>query len=376
VGCPKPKIVVVCTHNSALMSSAGTVQARELTSWKEIAAHLGVSVRTAQRWAGERGLPVRKLGGPRGRVLVTVKELEEWRLDAGRRVGWWDDLSLFRFTAVAITVAALAALAVVVTFYFARWRPGPPAQVRLEGPHLVVMDRRGVERWRHAFPAPPVEPFKCAFSRGQVFFVSPSAEGRAAGQPLYCFSDNGRLLWKYEPAPKSPQHPPPYDFRGLQVLPDGHVATAYVHHYGSPSQVAILDAEGRLLAEYWYPGHVANECLKVFDGQVLVGGLDYARRQATLVALDLHLRPRAEIRFPRAVRNDLGEWGNTVTELVHGSQSLDVHLRERPWADGLVYRFDREWKVTDVMATQAVAHAIGDSANLQRLRREIQVLRP
>ena len=37
----------------------------ELTSWKEIAEFLEVSVRTAQRWESDGGLPVRRLGGDR-----------------------------------------------------------------------------------------------------------------------------------------------------------------------------------------------------------------------------------------------------------------------------------------------------------------------
>jgi len=50
----------------------------ELNSWKEIADRLDVSVRTAQLWENQRGLPVRRLPGGRGRVFVRVDELEAW----------------------------------------------------------------------------------------------------------------------------------------------------------------------------------------------------------------------------------------------------------------------------------------------------------
>jgi len=56
----------------------------ELNSWKEIADRLDVSVRTAQLWEKERGLPVRRVPGGRGRVFIRVAELEEWR-DSGER---------------------------------------------------------------------------------------------------------------------------------------------------------------------------------------------------------------------------------------------------------------------------------------------------
>jgi serine/threonine-protein kinase len=55
-----------------------------LESWKEIAAYLGREVRTVQRWAAERGLPVHHLpGGVRPRVFSVNSELDAW-LQAGR----------------------------------------------------------------------------------------------------------------------------------------------------------------------------------------------------------------------------------------------------------------------------------------------------
>jgi hypothetical protein len=49
---------------------------RELTSWKQIAAHLGVNIRTAQKWENERGLPVRRLPGGHGRVAADITTLD------------------------------------------------------------------------------------------------------------------------------------------------------------------------------------------------------------------------------------------------------------------------------------------------------------
>jgi hypothetical protein len=49
----------------------------ELSSWKEIAAYLGVSVRTAQHWERNRGLPVRRLAGEKGRVCIEVAVAEK-----------------------------------------------------------------------------------------------------------------------------------------------------------------------------------------------------------------------------------------------------------------------------------------------------------
>jgi hypothetical protein len=59
----------------------------ELRGWKAIAAHLGTSDRTAQRWERDLGLPVHRAGNSRGSTVVATRgELDDWRLSpAGRR---------------------------------------------------------------------------------------------------------------------------------------------------------------------------------------------------------------------------------------------------------------------------------------------------
>lgn len=52
---------------------------RELTSWKEIAEYLGVNVRTAQKWEGERALPIRRQAGRRGRVSADTASIDAWK---------------------------------------------------------------------------------------------------------------------------------------------------------------------------------------------------------------------------------------------------------------------------------------------------------
>jgi serine/threonine-protein kinase len=65
-----------------------------LESWKEIAAYLGREVRTVQRWAAERGLPVHHLpGGVRPRVFSVKSELDAW-LGVGRTTGRREPVSV------------------------------------------------------------------------------------------------------------------------------------------------------------------------------------------------------------------------------------------------------------------------------------------
>ena len=49
---------------------------RRLTSWKEIADHMGRDVRTMLRWEKGRGLPIHRVPGVTGRVANRVLEGE------------------------------------------------------------------------------------------------------------------------------------------------------------------------------------------------------------------------------------------------------------------------------------------------------------
>ena len=50
----------------------------QLHGWKEIAAYLGRTVRTAQRWE-RRGLPIRRVNPITGGVYAVKTELQAWR---------------------------------------------------------------------------------------------------------------------------------------------------------------------------------------------------------------------------------------------------------------------------------------------------------
>jgi hypothetical protein len=56
------------------------MNADRLEGWKEMAAHLGRSVRTVQRWERESGLPVHRLAvGDKPQVFAYCAELDRWR---------------------------------------------------------------------------------------------------------------------------------------------------------------------------------------------------------------------------------------------------------------------------------------------------------
>jgi len=70
---------VLGSRNSS--SSGAASMSHALTSWKEIAAYVGKSVRTVQRWESQLGLPVRRPNpGDRNIVLALPEELDRWLL--------------------------------------------------------------------------------------------------------------------------------------------------------------------------------------------------------------------------------------------------------------------------------------------------------
>jgi hypothetical protein len=114
------------------------MERRRLESWKEIADYIHRSVRTANRWHRERGMPVHyEAGGRTERVFAWADEIDAWRAggmtgaataptqtrepDAGRRVGSGPAVLRRPVVLVPILVAATGLVALLVAL-----APGPP----------------------------------------------------------------------------------------------------------------------------------------------------------------------------------------------------------------------------------------------------------
>jgi hypothetical protein len=275
---------------------------RELSSWKEIATHLGVTVRTAQKWEHERGLPVRHLPGPRrGRVLITVGELEAWKRSSdtlptvAARHRWWR-------LAVPILAVVLGVVAVLA------WpRPGAPARYRVQHDALIVMDRHGRELWRKPFDGLQVAEYttdeKLWFGDldgsgtvSVVFLVHAVRQG--VPESLIAYNHNGVERWRFTPGrtvhTSRESFAPLFHPARFLVAPFGRdgklrIAVASTHHEDYPSQIALLDNNGHLLREYWHSGHLPF-LLATDVGQgwnvLLAAGISNARKAATLLVLD------------------------------------------------------------------------------------------
>lgn len=280
---------------------------KELTSWKEIATHLQVSVKTAQRYEAEKGLPVSRVGT---RVTIGLSELEAWR-NTQKRGGWMSDV---RFLRRALT-AMLAFVALLLTGGAILWLrnlPGKPVSVISEGSTLYIKDAAGRTIWTHSFPIPfapgmadPLTAFGLhdldGDGKSETVGVWQHLQRDNAGWSVQCFEADGRLRWDLNMEDRirtlrGQELGPPYVVRDVLVFDspesDGTKWTAmlFVHVADVPSTLVVVDRTGRRRGQYWHSGHL--NALELFDAdgdgtlEIVAGGVRHGAEQAVLVAFE------------------------------------------------------------------------------------------
>jgi len=280
-----------------------------LQSWKEIAAYLGVSPRTAQSYEDLHGLPVHRLHGQRGRVIAYPDELDTWRESAARppeeeeprRWGWW----------------ALGGVFVVLVAGLGIWlwpRPAPPEfhSAHLVNGALVGYDTAGNVVWTHRF-VPPLHEFEYspaapdrAFlwvgdldgdGRKEVLFAVEMLSAQHSGE-LLCLAQDGSVRWSYVPkaAPQiGPRTIPAlWNADSVAVGPRENGETgiwvSFRNRRSSPDAIARLNVRGEEQALYLHAGHVP--CLMLWQSELsarpilLAGGISNRAGAATLIGLD------------------------------------------------------------------------------------------
>lgn len=287
---------------------------RQLQSWKEIAAYFGVTERTVQNWERERGLPVHRVAGEKGRVVAWTEELDRWRTSMLDRPSWWVSLRFWRKLGIASGLIVAAAALTAAVMGWAWMRRGPPTRFTLDERSLIVTDDRGREVWRHVFEEPfargitPSELFHerlAAFAdldadgQNELLFVYRPASYTARGDTLICFSGRGRPLWRFQVTKTvsagGETFGPPFLASFVLVLPparDGTRHIAYASHHSSyyPAQLALLTHRGELRSEYWHSGHfLFGETAELEEPRrnaILLAAISNSYRTASLIALD------------------------------------------------------------------------------------------
>jgi hypothetical protein len=295
-----------------------------LDSWKEIAAYLKRDVRTAMRWAKERGLPIhRKLGGRRSGVCAFTAEIDDWLegcppgsyvaaaeqpsgVSAPKSEGaasstgfrptrssWWRRLAIGGAIAVLASIAAL--------LVYPQFRPGLPVRADFAGNSIRAWDGSSRLVWQYQFRQPlaavtPGEPTPAGnvrvcdlFGNGKKevlaitrFAPNPSVE-EFPTEALYCLSQSGKLLWKYEPNFSltfgNRSYGPPWMLKELTLSDNSGPKTIWllgVEHVWAKSFMARIDAGGDSTIQFVNSGMLASlsRIVTAQGGYLWVGGFN------------------------------------------------------------------------------------------------------
>lgn len=318
------------THEQAGPSanghSNGALNGR-LDGWKEIAAYLGRSVRTAQRWERELGLPIHRLGTGAAETVYALKEqLDAWVLrqsrfpsadlppapapvEASSEPRWrWSWLA-----------PAGAALVMAVAGAWALWRapnpaqsaePPDPASLEIVGNTLRAHGPRHELLWSHSFDV-PLDDLDPSTDGGRTGLKLRSAIGdfRGTGHNDVVLARNTpkdpRLYW-FDPAGRvvrthrvdrdvsfGRQRCTTIRFSRLftNVDPSDRLALWIAGHElagNFPAVLQSLDSAGRIRSEYWSAGFIGAVAVVVMNGRrlVLVGSAANETGGAALAVFD------------------------------------------------------------------------------------------
>ncbi len=283
---------------------------RRLESWKEIAAHLGRDVRTAMRWA-KLGMPVhREPGEKRGRVFAYAQEIDAWLdgqpadLPAGPGpgpAGWlavaprpnWV-ARIPRLVQAGLLAALAIGLFVTGSFIWKAMTASPLASVTLRENRFEAVSKAGGVVWSYPLPPgdlypPPSGPPGIAYvgdllgDGHKEVLVSvhrqPSVE-QIFERALYCFSETGKLMWRFEPKEMltfgAGDYGPPWVIGAwsLHRTPgQTRIALAVNHDTWWPSSLVLLDHRGQEVSRFVNSGQVYSMAwLDTPSGPLLLAG--------------------------------------------------------------------------------------------------------
>lgn len=221
-----------------------------------------------------------------------------------------------RATKIRAAVVAACILAALVFWTSRRFvLPDQPAKGKLEGSALVIMDAEGKELWRKTFAGGfGPESYYGKDTGERIWFADleghrhtsvlfsylPAATSEPHSSVLICYSDRGNEKWRWTPGTTFPNSPNQLTFRTMSVgvlkpteARPLRIAALSDHEpwWGGPSQVALIDSNGKMLSEYWQAGGlhdllVASLKRDSAENILLTGVANGYTSQATLVVLD------------------------------------------------------------------------------------------
>ena len=290
-----------------------------LLGWKQIAAYLGVSRRTAQHWVRTRGLPVRRLPGGRGGVFAETAELDAWMRSEQAELRQ-EQLEKQKRRA-QLTFVSLAAPVIVAAVVFGLWRfvrskANAPASVALEQEILIAKDHEGRLLWRYRFEPPAETPAaRPELGQSQAILADVDADGRQEvfvslfwrfsplGSPealvsasIACLSPDGALRWRREPVSNVPDangvpfpaHWAVGALTKVRAKARDRIWLSLNHRERFPGVLVEVLPDGSLRELFANHGHINSLAVVERDGRpaILAGGATNALRGSCLAVID------------------------------------------------------------------------------------------
>jgi hypothetical protein len=316
-----------------------------LNGWKEIAAHLGKSVRTVQRWERDYGLPVHRLGREGGEIIwVDAFELDAWIItQSAREASASDNKAPQAVAPPSVTLSAhvnvpeamsgaaplfaarrqwpavlVLGLVIVVAFAGQFWWRGAGVGAdatdwRIEGGSLVGLTSQGIQAWKRdvSVRLDPASFTRTVAGQSGSGLVMHDVDGDGRREILLAASNGERLpdASFHVLRPDGTDRFPPIrpmssitfgstKYHGPWAPHHAFVTTAdngevrihasFIHVNEFPTLLLTLDPAGRVISEYWSNGYVESVNAGSRNGKRvwLVGATNNDTKGASLAVFD------------------------------------------------------------------------------------------
>ena len=310
-----------------------------LNGWKEIAAYVGKSVRSVQRWQATLGLPVHRIRTPHGQIVyAAAEEIDAWRrerdLDGHAAIDPTPARPVARASAPAEAAApapaaggdarrfrlgrhylwlvpAIVLLVASGTVWFRQPRDARPVAVdfRFGSRTLEALGTDGSVLWTHRFDRDvsaigegrsPLNFHLLDVDDDQepevLVLVRFAQRGRAPtmSDGLFCFRRDGALMWSVIPDQTlsfgGQRYGAPWkiqDFVASDTAGPRRFWLALAHHTWWPGFVLEIGSDGAPSVRYAQAGPVSSlaHWVTPSGGVLAVGGVVSSRLEATVALL-------------------------------------------------------------------------------------------
>ena len=389
-----------------------------LRSWKDISAYLGCDTRTCHRWEARHGMPVHRAegGGRKSPVFAYRDELDAWFKETFRSAnGQGGPEALPRAKGgfpVRWAVAAAAVLALAGGLYLlvGALRLGQPADFRIEGSVLAVLDRAGRELWRVdtgledlRSEADYREAFQVirrdtenhmpwlmmkdidADGDAEVLFAPKRRLDQTGEGWLFCYDRSGVERWRFRAGGElrcpDKVHSADYRVYGFHCHDldgDGRLETV-VYSYQAPDwpcYLTVLDSAGRRVGEYLNAGYLRHHVFQDLDGdgreEMVVVGVNNEYRGGCLAVFDTRrvsggspqsgrfacegVGPGSELYYVTVPFTDVSEAQGAEVDGIHEIYICDGTWIRVTYGTSLLYEFDFGLKPLQASAGHGYEH--------------------